>query len=293
MQQNSSQNEISPYIMVLGVAQDAGYPQVGCNKSCCQDAWEDPFKRRHVSCLAIVDPISQEQWIIDATPDLKFQLQFLEKKSKINKISGVFLTHAHIGHYTGLVNFGKEVMDYHLLPVFCMRKMKDFITKNAPWDQLVNAKNIDLRLIKNNTAISLNKRINITPFLVPHRDEYSETVGYKINTNNTSLIFIPDINKWQQWNISILEIIKSIDYAFLDGTFYKNGELNRDMSDIPHPFVEESMQLFTTLSNADKEKIHFTHFNHTNPLMKEESKSRQEVLNKGFKLAKEGQIIRF
>lgn len=293
MQQNNRQNEDTPYVMVLGVAQDAGYPQAGCNKSCCQDAWEDPFKRRLVSCLAIVDPISQEQWIFDATPDIKFQLQLLEKKSKINQISGVFLTHAHIGHYTGLVNFGKEVMNYHLLPVFCMQKMKGFITNNAPWDQLVNAKNIDLRLIKNNTAISLNSRINITPFLVPHRDEYSETVGYKINTNNTSLIFIPDINKWQEWNISIVEIIKSVDYAFLDGTFYKNGELKRDMSDIPHPFVEESMQLFTTLSNADKEKIHFTHFNHTNPLIKEGSESQQEVLKKGFKLAKEGQIIRF
>ena len=293
MQQNNRQNEDTPYVMVLGVAQDGGYPQAGCNKSCCQDAWGDPFKRRLVSCLAIVDPISQEQWIFDATPDIKFQLQLLEKKSKINQISGVFLTHAHIGHYTGLVNFGREVMGYHKLPVFCMQKMKTFITNNAPWNQLINVNNINLHLIKNNTVVNLNNRINITPFLVPHRDEYSETIGYKINANNKSLIFIPDINKWRQWNADIVEIIKSVDYAFLDGTFYKNGELKRDMSEIPHPFVEESMQLFTTLSNADKQKIHFIHFNHTNPLIKEGSESQQEVLKKGFKLAKEGQIIRF
>lgn len=293
MQQNNSQNEATPYIMVLGVVQDAGYPQAGCNKSCCQDAWEDPFKRRHVSCIAIVDPISQEQWVFDATPDLKFQLQLLEKKSKINQISGLFLTHAHIGHYTGLVNFGKEAMDYHKLPVFCMQKMKGFITTNAPWDQLVNEQNIELHLIKNNTAVKLNNRINITPFLVPHRDEYSETVGYKINSNNKTLIFISDINKWKEWNVNIVENIKNVDYAFLDGTFYKNGEIKRAMSEIPHPFVEESMKLFATLSSTDKQKIHFIHFNHTNPLLQEGSSSQREVLEKGFNIAKEGQIIRF
>lgn len=285
--------EIMPYIIVLGVAQDAGYPQAGCNKSCCQDAWEDPFKRRSVSCLAIVDPISQEQWIIDATPDIKFQLQLLEKKSTLNQISGVFLTHAHIGHYTGLTNFGREVMGCHKLPVYCMQKMKNFITNNAPWEQLVQIGNIDLHLIQDDSVIKLNKRIDITPFLVPHRDEYSETVGYKINSNNKTLIFIPDINKWKEWNVNIVETIKNVDYAFLDGTFYKDGELKRDMSEIPHPFVEESMKLFTTLSSDDKQKIHFIHFNHTNPLLQEGSSSQREVLEKGFNIAKEGQIIRF
>ena len=112
------ENEKNPYIVVLGVAQDAGYPQAGCNKDCCKDAWEDPAKRKNVSCLALVDPLSKEQWIFDATPDVKFQLQLLEKKSGINPLSGVFLTHAHMGHYTGLMHFGREVMGCNNLPVY-------------------------------------------------------------------------------------------------------------------------------------------------------------------------------
>ena len=140
---------------------------------------------------------------------------------------------------------------------------------------------------------SLNERIKIIPFLVPHRDEFSETIGYEITINNKSLIFIPDIDKWEKWETNITELIKKVDYAFLDATFYKNGELKRDMSEIPHPFVEESMELFSSLSDADKQKIHFIHFNHTNPLLIEESSAQKEVFEKGFNLAKEGQVIRF
>ena len=286
-------NEKTPYVVVLGVAQDAGYPQAGCNKDCCKDAWEDPAKRKNVSCLALVDPISKEQWIFDATPDVKFQLQLLEKKSGINPLSGVFITHAHMGHYTGLMHFGREVMGCNNLPVYCMERMQNFIKTNAPWDQLVKIENIKLKLLRNDSAIELNQRISVTPFLVPHRDEYSETVGYKIKANNKSLIFIPDIDKWEQWETDITELIKKVDYAFLDATFYKNGELKRDMSEIPHPFVEKSMELFSELSEKDKAKVHFIHCNHTNPLLQEGSNAQKEVIKKGFNFAKEGQVIRF
>ncbi len=283
----------TPYIVVLGIAQDSGYPQAGCNKNCCNAAWNNPSKRRNVSCLALVDPISKEQWLFDATPDIKFQLQLLENKSKINNLSGLFLTHAHIGHYTGLIHLGREVMGCKKLPVYCMQRMQDFIKNNAPWDQLVKIENIDLKLLKNDSTIKLNERINVTPFLVPHRDEYSETVGYKITVNNKKLIFIPDINKWEQWEKDIREVIKNIDYAFLDATFYKDGELDRDMSEIPHPFVEESMMLFNNLKETEKEKIYFIHFNHTNPLLIKGSNAQEEVITKGFNIAEEGGIIQF
>ena len=284
-------NKETPFVVVLGIAQDGGYPQAGCNEDCCENAYSDPLKRKNVSCLALVDPKSNKQWIFDATPDIKFQLNLLKKKSGINALNGVFLTHAHIGHYTGLVNFGNEVMGSNNMPVYCMKKMQNFIRSYAPWNQLVKNKNIDLKLLENGSSIKLDQSLSITPILVPHRDEYSETVGYKIVSKNKSLVFIPDIDKWDKWNISITELIKQVDYAFLDATFYKNGELKRDMSKIPHPLVEESMALFSELSKKDKKKIYFIHFNHTNPLLREESKAQKEVVKKGFNFSKEGEII--
>ena len=283
----------TPYIMVLGVAQDAGYPQMNCKKECCKQAWDNPELKRTTSCLAIVDPTTNEQWIIDATPNIKEQLQLLKQKTGTEKLDGILLTHAHMGHYTGLMHFGREVMGTDNLPVFAMPKMKTFLEENGPWSQLVKLENINIKALKSDSTFSLNERIKLKPFLVPHRDEFSETVGYEITINNKSLIFIPDIDKWEKWKTNITELIKKVDYAFLDATFYKNGELKRDMSEIPHPFVEESMELFSTLSNTDKQKVHFIHFNHTNPLLIEGSAAQKEVFEKGFNLAKEGLVIGF
>ena len=283
----------TPYVMVLGIAQDAGYPQMNCKKACCKQAWRNPDLKRTTSCLAIVDPISKEQWIIDATPNIKEQLQLLKQKTGTEKLDGILLTHAHMGHYTGLMHFGREVMGTDNLPVFAMPKMKNFLEENGPWSQLVKLENINIKALKSDSTFSLNERIKIKPFLVPHRDEFSETVGYEILINNKSLIFIPDIDKWEKWETDISELIKKVDYTFLDATFYKNGELKRDMSEIPHPFAEESMALFSTLSDSDKQKVHFIHFNHTNPLIIDGSTAQEEVLKRGFNIAKEGQILNF
>ena len=288
---NTSDIKTTPYIMVLGITQDTGYPQINCSENCCSEAWKKPKLRKMTSSLAIVDPISNQQWILDATPNITEQLQLLNKNSGIRNIEGIFITHAHIGHYTGLMYFGKEGMNTSKTPVFVMPKMKKFIEGNAPWSQLVNSKNISLNLMGNESFIQLNERIRITPFLVPHRDDYSETVGFKIQTKSKSSIFIPDIDKWEIWDKDIISLVKESDYAFLDATFYKNGELNRDMSQIPHPFVEESMELFSKLSNRNKNKIYFIHMNHTNPLLVENSKEKNKVIKNGFNIAVQGSCL--
>ena len=147
--------------------------------------------------------------------------------------------------------------------------------------------NIELREIKNNQPISLSENIKITPFIVPHRDEYSETVGYTIKGPNKTALFIPDIDKWSKWDKDIIEEIKKVDYAFLDATFYSGTELNnRDMSQIPHPFIIESMERFQDLNKKERAKIIFIHFNHTNPVINLRSKEAKEVLKKGFKIGK-------
>ncbi|WP_435264339.1 MBL fold metallo-hydrolase [Tenacibaculum sp. nBUS_03] len=135
--------------------------------------------------------------------------------------------------------------------------------------------------------------MSVTPIQVPHRDEYSETVGYLINNTSKKALFIPDVDKWEKWDRSIVDYIKQVDVAFLDATFFKNGEINRDMNEVPHPFVEESMELFKQLAIKDKKKIYFIHFNHTNPLLEEGSNEEKMVIEKGFNVAKQHSIVSF
>ena len=282
----SSQPEQEPYITVLGIAQDGGAPHAGCQKKCCAERWNDPSKRLMVVSLGIVDPNSNETWMIEATPDFPKQLEILTGNN-LEKLKGIFLTHGHIGHYTGLMHLGREVMGAQSVPVYAMPKMTKFLRSNGPWSQLVDLDNIEIKKLKNNRTIVLNKRISITPFVVPHRDEFSETVGYQIKGPNKSLVFIPDIDKWEKWDKNLIEVATKNDYTLIDGSFYTEAELpGRDMSEIPHPFIIESMESLKGLT--DKSGIHFIHFNHTNPVLNLNSKAKKDILNSGFNIAKSG-----
>ncbi|HET6766916.1 MAG TPA: MBL fold metallo-hydrolase [Chitinophagaceae bacterium] len=281
-------SEKDPFIIVLGTAQDAGYPQIGCKKECCKKYWDKKIARQKVACIALVDPRTNQKWIFDASPDLTEQL-YEADRFQAGNLSGIFLTHAHTGHYTGLMYLGREALNAKQIPVYAMPRMYDYLKTNGPWSQLVSLKNIGLLKLKGDSAIKLSDRISVTPLLVPHRDEYSETVGYSIRAGNKSVLFVPDIDKWQKWDRDILRLIKEYDYLFLDGTFFKEGELpGRNMSEVPHPFIQESMDLFQALHLPEKQKIWFIHFNHTNPLIDKLSKEHKEVKSKGFNIAAEG-----
>ncbi len=292
---NKQKDAISknPYLVVLGIAQDAGFPQAGCKKPCCEEVWKDISKRKMVACLGLVDPQTNNFWVFDATPDFKDQLHMMNNllaNSEDVLPKGIFLTHAHVGHYTGLMELGREIIGTTEVDVFAMPKMENFIKNNGPWSQLVTLNNIKLNHLKSDSTVKLTDNISVTPLQVPHRDEFSETVGYIINGSSKKSLFIPDIDKWSKWDRSIIDMIKEVDVAYIDGSFYKNGEVvGRDMSEIPHPFIEESMSLFSKLKPEEKEKVRFIHLNHTNPLHNINSDETKTLLQKGFFVAKEGE----
>lgn len=291
-----------PYLIVLGVAQDGGYPHAGCEKVCCTKARKKPANHRNVASVALVDPSQDKWWLFDATPDFPDQLhlfrQLTDAKFKYLP-DGIFLTHAHIGHYTGLMHLGREVMGAKGVKVYVMPNMKSFLEQNGPWSQLVALHNIDLVPIEDNIGVAgrtvLNDvdSITVAPLSVPHRDEYSETVGFRITASGRKFLYIPDIDKWDKWGNNIVDEVAGVDYALLDGTFYKGDELpGRNMSEVPHPFVMETVKLFNeSADKAIRGKIYFIHLNHTNPLLWDERK-RSEVEKQGYHIAREGQLIR-
>lgn len=284
-------NQAKQYITILGTAQDGGFPHIGCQKQCCDDFYKGILPKQQVVSLGLVDKESQQKFLFEATPDISTQLADLEKNHlKTNTIiDGVFMTHAHMGHYAGLLYFGKEALGKKDIPVYAMPKMKEFLSNNGPWSQLVTTQNIVFLDLQKDSIVALSNALKVTPFLVPHRDEFSETVGYKIEGNTNSALFIPDINKWSLWEKNIVEEVKKVDYAFIDATFFKEGEINRPMSEVPHPFIEETVALFENESLATKNKVIFIHFNHTNPALQSNSRERNDLELLGFRFATEGQ----
>jgi pyrroloquinoline quinone biosynthesis protein B len=288
---STKSTSLKQYITVLGIVQDGGYPHIGCQKTCCTNVYNGINQRKNVVSLGLVDKENKHKWLFDATPDMHTQLANLEqnhlKKEQI--IDGVFLTHAHIGHYTGLMYFGREALGKKNIPVFAMPKMQRFIKNNGPWNQLIALQNIALKNLQNDSTVILNNKLKVTPFLVPHRDEFSETVGYKIEGEQKTALFIPDIDKWEKWQKNIIEEVKKVDYAFLDATFLNQKEVKRAMTEVPHPFIAETIALFENESILTKNKIVFIHFNHTNPILQKGNKERERIEKLGFRFAVEGE----
>ncbi|WP_417445256.1 MBL fold metallo-hydrolase [Joostella sp.] len=276
-------------LIVLGNVQDAGAPQIGCDKDCCADLFNNPDASKKVTALGIYDQENGKSFLFEASPNINTQTKLLKRYTQRESElpDGIFITHAHIGHYAGLMFLGKEAMNATNVPVYAMPKLKGFIENNGPWEQLINNSNIKIEALHQKDTIEITSNLSVIPFTVPHRDEYSETVGYTIIGPKKKVLFIPDIDKWQKWDTDIIDEIKKVDYAFLDATFFDAEEINnRDISEIPHPFVIESMDLFKNLKTSEKKKIHFIHFNHTNPLLNKESEQTKEVLKSGYNIAR-------
>jgi len=290
-----SREKPSVLVKVLGTAQDGGIPQLGCTCRNCRRAWRDPHAKRMIASLAVIDSVNRKSFLIDVTPDIRFQWERLTPHLKGGIYGspqipdGILLTHAHIGHYTGLMFYGYEARGARELPVHCSTRMSRFLTANGPWSQLVGYKNISLQTFRADGITRLTSEISFTPLQVPHRDEFSDTHGFLIEGRTKRLLYIPDIQGWDAWRHSITEEAGKADYALLDGTFYSPDELpGRDLSRIGHPFIQDSMHILGGLPDKKRTRIYFTHLNHSNPAIFPQEDAAVRIRRAGFDVAADG-----
>ena len=288
----------SPFALVLGTAQDGGLPQLGGTADQDIAARLDPKRRRLVASLLVVDPGSEERFLIDATPDIREQVEIADRVAPQNATAAgrpplfeaMALPHAHVGHYAGLMHLGREAYGASGQRVLASDRMARFLETNGPWDLLVKLKNIRIERFAADRSVALNARISITPIAVPHRDEYSDTYGFVVRGPARALLWLPDIDKWEKWDRRIEEVIASVDIAYVDGTFFDATELpGRAMSEVPHPFIAESLARFAALPEKERRKIVFVHLNHTNPAATPGSKVQLAIEKAGMRIAREGE----
>jgi len=278
-------------IVVLGTGQDAGAPQIGNA--------DDKAPRLLQSSLGLIDRENGQRFLFDATPSITEQLVLLDSIAAPKEglgIDGIFLTHAHIGHYLGLAYLGREAAGAKDVPVFAMPRMAEFLRSNGPWSQLVELGIISITEMADGQVVALSDEFGVLPIIVPHRDEYSETVGFLIKTPGKRAIYIPDLDSWDEYaeaaDSSLKELVAGSDYLFIDATFWDDNELGgRDMSQIPHPRVLATMDRLQSLPDDQRTKIHFIHYNHTNPIRDPQSEESREVRARGFNVARRGDRV--
>jgi pyrroloquinoline quinone biosynthesis protein B len=275
--------------IVLGVAQDAGVPHIGCRQELCERARRDPRRRVRVASVGLVDEGSGARYLIDATPDLALQVEALPGRSRdrARPVDGILLTHAHIGHYAGLMYLGREALGARAVPVYATPRMAAFIRANGPWSLLASEGRIEVHEVEPGKTFALGERLQVTPLAVPHRDELSDTVGFRVQGPRRTLLYLPDIDKWEKWDRRLEDEVARADVALLDGTFFEAGEIpGRSQRDIPHPLVPETVERLAAPELA--RRVFFIHLNHTNRLLWD-APARRGLERRGFRVAREGQ----
>lgn len=264
--------------LLLGNAQDAGVPQAGCQCENCQSV------NGLASCLGLIDHTARALWMIDATPNFPAQLHQLQLYAAGYTLKGILLTHAHMGHYLGLAHLGREGMNAQALPVYATDSVGKFLKAHAPWSMLVSEHNVDLQILEPEHEVRLSATLTVLPTRVPHRAEFSDTVAYVVRGERASLFYCPDIDRWENWATDLSTFLNTQDIALLDGTFFADGELpQRDMSQIPHPRVTETVKRL----EGSPCRVYFIHLNHTNPLWRE-GQERLWLNSKGFTVGHAG-----
>ena len=278
------------YAVVLGIAQDGGIPHIGCRQDLCVRARRDPARRRQVASLGLVDSAGG-RYLIDATPDLPAQLERLHGgrgwSERTRPVDGILLTHAHVGHYTGLMYLGREALGARGVPVYATARLGRFLRENGPWSQLVALGQIELRELVPGRELALGPDLRVTPLLVPHRDEYSDTVAFRVRGPARSLLFVPDVDKWDRWDRRVEDEVAAVDVALLDGTFHDASEVpGRSLEEIPHPLVEETAGRLA----RTRTPVLLVHLNHTNRLLWDAG-ARRRLAARGIEVAREGQEL--
>lgn len=271
--------------ILLGVAQDGGRPQAGCQKNCCKNvsASETSFP---VS-LGIVEDDTLH--LIDVSRSLAQQLQYVNTSS----IGHVFLTHAHFGHVDGLGLFGKETMNVRDVPLHLSASMHDLLVATPHWKLLLDQGVFSPQVFSHDVPISISSTLSLTPLRVPHRAELSDTHAFLVKSVDSTLLYLPDHDSWQQTlgqhDIRSWLAELEVDVALIDGTFWSLDELqHRKQTEVPHPPVSETIAMLGEKRKDDPDIV-FIHLNHTNPIYDANTKEAMDVRRLGWEIGHQGQ----
>jgi pyrroloquinoline quinone biosynthesis protein B len=264
-------------VEILGNVQDGGVPHLGCSCEVCEAAREDADKQRYNSSIMIKDGDKEDsvKYLVEPTPDVRFQING-------DYLDGVFVSHGHLGHITGLLHFGEEALDAEHLPVYVTDKTRDFITSNDPYRLLADRDSISLMEFNDGDTTGLQGG-EIEAVEAQHNRLNTDTLGFMIHGENKKLFYLSDIHEWTD---KTLDKVKEADIAIVDGTFWNEEELDR-YEEVPHPVMKQTMH---KTEDWDTQVI-FTHLNHTNPALREDTEERQELEERGFKVAEQGMEI--
>jgi pyrroloquinoline quinone biosynthesis protein B len=302
-------------ILVLGSAAGGGFPQWNCHCDNCKGLREGTIKATARTQSSIAVSANGTDWVlINASPDLRQQINqspqlWPAQGARGTNIRGVILCDSQIDHSTGLLTLREGLP----LPVYCTEVVHQDLSTSYPlfnmlthWHGGISHHKIgtDHRQSFNVESISglafhpVVLESNAPPYSI-YRDAVVDgnNIGLKIVDTATgkSVFYAPGI---VETNPLVEQMLDEASIALIDGTLWLDDEmiskgfgakLGSEMGHMPVNGEHGSVAL---LKRFELERKILIHINNTNPILNEESKAHQYVIDNDVEMAYDGLEIR-
>jgi len=303
-------------VKVLGSAAGGGFPQWNCACPQCAGVRSGTIKARaRTQAQAAISPDGSRWFLLNASPDLRQQVlssaDFVPPAGSRNSpISAVILTSADVDAVMGLLHL-REFQPLHIFATLAVRRI---VTEENSLFRVLARSNPPVKW----EVLSLDRLIPLIPPSLADKksglfckavslngsfpDYVSETlrnslapeeavIGLTLVSKEKKLFYAPNLpGVGDQW----ARCVEESDLAILDGTFWRDDELNsiqkgcksaRQMGHLPlwgdrgllrHPF------------RPSKTRRVLIHINNTNPILNDESQEARIVRDAGWEIAYDG-----
>jgi pyrroloquinoline quinone biosynthesis protein B len=160
--------------------------------------------------------------------------------------------------------------------------MLEFLGRNRPWSHLLERGEIVARPIAPGVPFEVDG-VRVEAFPSPHRAEDTDTIGLDVRGPARRVVYVPDADVFPD---DVVARVRAADVALVDGTFSSPDELPRSATEVPHPWVRDSVVALA----GGRGRVLFTHLNHTNPVA-DPGGPAARALPEGFGVASDGDVI--
>jgi len=303
-------------VKVLGSAAGGGFPQWNCACTQCLGVRSGTLKAKsRTQTQAAISADGSHWFLLNASPDLRQQIlssaDFVPSPGSRNSpIKAILLTSADVDAVMGLLHL-REFQPLQIFSTMAVRRVLTeenslfrVLARSAPpvrWETLpldrlvplISASPADKKSGLFCKAASLNGNFPnyVSESLRNSLAAEESVVGLTLVSNEKRLFYAPNLpGTGDRW----LRSVEESDVAMLDGTFWKDDELNsiqkgsksaRQMGHLP---LWGDRGLLRQPFRPSKTRRILIHINNTNPILNDESAEARIARDGGWEIAYDG-----
>jgi pyrroloquinoline quinone biosynthesis protein B len=274
---------IQKRITVLGAADDGGIPHLNCECKACTQARKNN-EVDYPTSLRLTGTSADQTLIFEASAELRHTIE--------NIPDAFCISHDYGGSTAGLFSLGNEVTGANSVKIYCSEEFGSLIRSGGLYDRLLTNNNLEIEPVQHGEDRQI-AYCDITFFELEFDHGKTNPLAYKISGADevgNDLFYAPKIQNIESGNI--LEIIKEVDIALIDGHYWSQAGETR-AGHLPRNIPRYMDVIDNNLDNTDEDgeletEIYFLNINHTNKVLHDHDRLKS-IQERGYDICNEGQ----